>query len=75
MNTGTIKSVIMEKGFGFITPDDKSELPDGKNDFFFHNSGVVDGTIDQLREGDKVTFELDRSDVQRGPKAINVKKS
>jgi len=60
---GVIKR-LNEKGFGFITPDD------GSQDLFFHSSGLVDVSFDQLREGDKVTFEAEQSD--KGPRATNV---
>ncbi|OGM98148.1 MAG: hypothetical protein A2735_00370 [Candidatus Yanofskybacteria bacterium RIFCSPHIGHO2_01_FULL_41_21] len=73
MQNGTIKRLVMEKGFGFITPDDKSILPAGKEDLFFHNSGVVEGTIDALKEGQRVSFEVDNSDPVKGIKAVSVK--
>jgi CspA family cold shock protein len=41
-----------EKGFGFIAPED------GGNDAFVHISAVERSGLNQLREGDKVTFEL-----------------
>jgi cold shock protein len=53
MATGTIKSMIYDKGFGFISPDD---APDGGSDLFFHQSSVQDASFDQLREGQRVSF-------------------
>ena len=48
MKTGTVKFFNNAKGFGFITSDgDNQEL-------FVHVSGLVD----QIRDGDKVTFEV-----------------
>lgn len=66
MMTGTIKR-LTDKGFGFITPDEA-----GAKDVFFHTSALVDVMFDDLREGDKVTFETEESD--KGPRAVNVQR-
>jgi len=60
---GTVKFFNPVKNFGFITGED------GK-DYFVHLSGLQPGVM--LREGDKVTFEVEEGD--RGPKAVNVAK-
>jgi CspA family cold shock protein len=52
MSKGTVKWFNAEKGFGFITPDD------GGKDAFVHISAVERSGLSQLREGDKVAFEL-----------------
>ena len=52
MTTGTVKWFNPEKGFGFIAPDD------GGNDAFVHISAVQRSGISDLREGQKVSFEL-----------------
>lgn len=52
MARGTVKWFNAEKGFGFIAPDD------GGRDAFVHVSAVERSGINQLREGDKVAFEL-----------------
>lgn len=52
MATGTIKSLITAKGFGFITMDGRTNL-----DLFFHSSSVVNGNFDSLQIGQSVTFE------------------
>ncbi len=65
---GTIK-VKNDRGFGFITPDGEGE----KKDLFFHSTALIDGlTFDQLKEGDRVAFEVDESG-PKGPAAKNVK--
>ncbi len=64
--SGAIKR-LTDKGFGFITPDD------GGKDVFFHSSALVDLVFDELREGDKVTFETEDSD--KGPRAVNVQRA
>jgi len=70
MSNGTIKRLVTDKGFGFITPDDKAELPAGKEDLFFHTTAVVGGTIDGLQEGQKVSYTL--GDGPKGPQATEV---
>lgn len=61
---GVIKK-IDDRGFGFITPED------GGKDVFFHANDVAgDVTIDDLNEGDTVTFEIGES--EKGPKATDV---
>ncbi|MGA0531685.1 cold-shock protein [Hansschlegelia sp. KR7-227] len=52
MTTGTVKWFNAQKGFGFIQPDD------GGNDAFVHISAVERAGIGDLREGQKVNFEL-----------------
>jgi CspA family cold shock protein len=52
MTTGTVKWFNVQKGFGFIAPDD------GGNDAFVHISAVERSGLSDLREGQKVGFEL-----------------
>ena len=52
MATGTVKWFNAQKGFGFIAPDD------GGNDAFVHISAVERAGMNDLREGQKVSFEL-----------------
>lgn len=52
MTTGTVKWFNPEKGYGFIQPDD------GGKDAFVHISAVQRSGINDLREGQKVDFEL-----------------
>jgi CspA family cold shock protein len=63
---GTIKT-IRDKGFGFITPEG------GDKDVFFHQSSLVDVTFDELRAGDKVSYDVEDSD--KGPRAANVRRA
>ena len=63
MAEGTIKRVT-EKGFGFI--DDGT----GK-DMFFHSSNLEGVTYDQLREGQRVSYEVGQG--PKGPRAENVR--
>ena len=64
MHTGTIKKLVRERGFGFVSDTDGREL-------FFHQSGLIDAKFDTLNEGQTVTFEVEKSD--KGPRAIDVR--
>jgi len=52
MPVGTVKWFNPEKGFGFIQPDS------GGADAFVHISAVERSGLNDLREGQKVEFEL-----------------
>lgn len=52
MATGTVKWFNSQKGFGFIQPDD------GGNDVFVHVSAVEAAGLRFLKDGQKVSFEL-----------------
>ena len=52
MATGTVKWFNLQKGFGFIAPDD------GSKDAFVHISAMERAGISELREGQKLRFEL-----------------
>ncbi len=65
MSEGIIARVT-DKGFGFIKVDGQAK------DLFFHSNEVVGTTFDQLREGDKVSFEIGES--PKGPNALKVTK-
>jgi len=52
MATGTVKWFNSQKGFGFIQPDD------GGADVFVHISAVERAGLRDLREGQKVSYEL-----------------
>ena len=52
MSTGTVKWFNPTKGFGFIQPDD------GNKDVFVHISAVERAGLNDLREGQKVSYEL-----------------
>ena len=63
---GIIKKT-MEKGFGFITPDE------GGKDIFFHSNSLVGVQFAELREGDAVSFETE--DTEKGKNAVNVQRA
>jgi CspA family cold shock protein len=64
MTTGTIKKVVADRGFGFITAEDAKE-------YFFHR-GALDSTLDfdRLNGGEKVEFDVEEG--PKGPRAIRV---
>ena len=63
MAEGTIKR-LTEKGYGFI---DRG----GDKDLFFHMSDLEGVTYEELREGQRVTFN--EGSGPKGPRAENVK--
>lgn len=60
---GTIKRKT-DKGFGFISS------PELEKDLFFHSSSLVGITFDDIREGDNVSFDAEKT--PKGMSAINV---
>lgn len=61
MENGTVKFYNEAKGFGFIIDDETTK------DIFVHASGL----IGQIREGDKVEFEVENG--KKGLTAVNVR--
>ena len=60
-NTGTVKFFSVDKGFGFIKHDNSNM------ETFVHVSGL----IDQIKEGDRVEFNLQNG--KKGMNAVDVK--
>jgi CspA family cold shock protein len=54
MSVGTVKWFNAQKGYGFIQPDD------GTKDVFVHISAVERAGMNDLREGQKLSFEVER---------------
>jgi len=63
MANGTVKWFNDQKGFGFIEQE-------GGNDVFVHHSAIAGSGFKSLKEGDKVTFEIEKG--KKGPAAANV---
>jgi CspA family cold shock protein len=63
--TGTIKKVVADRGFGFITAEDEKE-------YFFHRAGL-DASLDfdRLTGGERVEFDVEQS--PKGPRANHVR--
>jgi len=66
MSTGTVKWFNTQKGYGFIAPED------GSKDVFVHISAVERAGMDNLREGQRLSFELERGQQGR-VSAVNLK--
>ncbi|MCC0098054.1 cold-shock protein [Streptomyces flavotricini] len=64
MAQGTVKWFNAEKGFGFIAPED------GTPDVFAHFSEIQGTGFKELRENDKVEYDLGQS--TKGPQATNI---
>ncbi|MEK7567997.1 MAG: cold shock domain-containing protein [Patescibacteria group bacterium] len=65
--TGTIKTLVAGKGFGFISREGETK------DLFFHSSELNGVTFDELKTGDAVSFEVVQGD--KGPAATNVSRA
>lgn len=65
MQEGTIAR-LTDKGFGFISIEGQEK------DLFFHMNELQNAKFDELREGDKVSFEVGES--PKGPNALKVSK-
>jgi cold shock protein len=62
--TGTIKKVVADRGFGFITAEDAKE-------YFFHRNSLEPSLdFDRLVGGERVEFEIE--DSPKGPRASRV---
>ncbi|MFZ2804171.1 MAG: cold shock domain-containing protein [Patescibacteria group bacterium] len=63
---GVIKK-LTDRGFGFIGAEGQEK------DLFFHSKSLVGAQYDELREGDKVTFDVENG--EKGPAAVNVQRA
>jgi len=61
---GTIDKLIEDKGFGFIKVEGEEK------GLFFHKNELKGVTFEELKVGDKVSFE--KADSPKGPNATNV---
>jgi CspA family cold shock protein len=61
---GKVKRLIRDRGFGFITAEDGTEV-------FFHRSELVEADFDTMEEGADVEFDLESG--AKGPRAVKVK--
>jgi CspA family cold shock protein len=64
MPQGRVKRLVSDRGFGFIEDDRGTDL-------FFHHSAIQGATIEELREGQVVEYEVGRG--PKGPCAESVR--
>ena len=68
MSTGTVKWFNVQKGYGFIQPDD------GGKDVFVHISAVERAGLANLNEGQSVSYDVERGQ-QGKTSAVNLQLS
>ena len=64
MATGIVKWINKTKGFGFIVPDE------GDKDVFVHITAVLDSGLQELNEGQKVSYQS--IEEPKGLKAVEI---
>src|SRR6476620_384278 len=65
MTTGTVKKIVADRGFGFITAE-------GGKEYFFHRDALGSSlTFARLTEATQVQFEIETS--PKGPRAAQVR--
>ncbi|HUK58147.1 MAG TPA: cold-shock protein [Stellaceae bacterium] len=67
MSTGTVKWFNAQKGYGFIQPED------GSKDVFVHISAVERAGLANLREGQKVSYDVERDNRSGKVAACNLR--
>ena len=63
MPQGTVKWFNNSKGYGFIEQENGPDV-------FVHHSGINAAGFKSLKDGDRVTFDIEQG--QKGPAAVNV---
>lgn len=66
MATGKIKTLVRDRGFGFITVEGMEK------DLFFHSKECGQGVYDTLSEGQELSFDIN-TEGPKGAAAVNVK--
>jgi CspA family cold shock protein len=66
MKTGIVKWFTLQKGYGFIHPDD------GSPNIFVHISAVQSAGLSDLKEGQRVIFEIHRDERTGSESAVSL---
>ena len=66
MANGTVKWFNSGKGYGFIAQENGPDV-------FVHHSGINAAGFKTLNEGDRVEFEVEKT--EKGPRAVSVRVS
>ncbi len=53
MATGKIRSLVRDRGFGFI------QVEGSADEVFFHTTALVEASFDDLKEGQAVEFDVE----------------
>ena len=67
MATGVVKWFNGQKGYGFIAPDE------GGSDVFVHVSAVERAGLPGLRDGQKISYDVETDPRKGKPAAVNLK--
>jgi CspA family cold shock protein len=67
MQSGTVKWFNGQKGYGFIQPTD------GGKDIFVHATAVERSELNQLVEGQTISFEVERDGRSGKESAVNLR--
>jgi CspA family cold shock protein len=68
-NTGTVKWYNSQKGYGFIQPSN------GGADVFVHISAVEKSGLQNLREGQKLSYEIQKDARSGKSSAVNLQEA
>ena len=63
MPEGNVKWFNERRGYGFIEQEDGPDV-------FVHHTGISGTGFKSLKEGDRVTFDIEQG--EKGPNAVNV---
>ncbi|HRK25192.1 MAG TPA: cold-shock protein [Beijerinckiaceae bacterium] len=63
---GTVKFFNTDKGYGFIKPEG------GGADIFVHVTALQAAGLSGLKEGQRISFDVEPDKKGKGPKAINL---
>ncbi|MBI2718807.1 MAG: cold-shock protein [Rhizobiales bacterium] len=63
---GSVKFFNQAKGYGFVSPED------GSKDVFVHITAVQRSGIPELKEGMRISFEVQPDKRGRGPQAVEL---